>query len=63
MMIVRPGDGEAVVGPDGVEAGQDEAEELEERVEDLADELEQGILGENRVGQHGWPPSCACAPL
>src|SRR5208283_4412662 len=53
-------DGEAVVGPDGVQAGQDVAEELEDRVEDLADELEQGILRQKGVAQHARPPSCAC---
>ena len=47
-MTVRPDDGEAVVGPDGVEAGQDQPEELEQRVEDLSDRLEQGVLAEQR---------------
>ncbi len=55
MMIGQAGDGEAVVRPDGVEAGQDQPEQLEERVEDLADQLEQGILGQEGVAQHGRP--------
>ena len=44
----QPGDGEAVIRPDGVEGGQDPAEELEDGVEDLPDELEQRVLGQQR---------------
>ena len=56
----QAGDREAVVGPDGVEAGQDQAEELEKGMEDLPDQLEQGVLSEERVRQHDRVPSWAC---